>query len=101
MALPTYKANDPKGFCGDPKRGAALGRSTVTDENAAYEGRIYVRRVRISNDGYDPNGTYFGVGDPVYWFANSEGTIDFVKRAVDRNDALAHVRERYPKAKTR
>jgi hypothetical protein len=96
-----YKRNDPKGWCGDPKRGAAMGRATVKGEPTSYDGRLSLRRVRLDNGGYDPNGTYFGTGVPLYWCSNEEGTVDFMIRAKDRTDALWHVAQWYPKAKVR
>lgn len=99
--MPDYRDNDPGGWCGDPGRGAALGRSIVDHEGTYYTGRVFLRRVRIDRQGYDPNGTYFGVGDPLYWYANDEGTIDGVFRAPTRSKALSWLRSRYPKARTR
>lgn len=44
MSKPDYKDNDPRGWCGDPSRGAAMGRETIVgDPN--YSGRLYVRKV--------------------------------------------------------
>lgn len=94
-----YKRNDPKGWCGDPSRGAALGRSSVKDEPRDYSGELVLRRIGIDSQGYDPNGTYFGTGAPLFWCANAEGTIDYVFRAADYDAALATtMREDYPHA---
>jgi hypothetical protein len=99
--MPDYKKNDPVGWCGDKSRGAALGRPTITDETKDYVGKLSVRRVRLSDGGYDKNGTYFGHGQPLYWCANDESTVDFMVRAADREDAVAQVRKEYPNAKIR
>ena len=95
---PNYKTNDPKGWQGDIKRGAALGRPSITklDRNAVV--RLYLRKVRLV-DGYDTNGTYFGSGRPLYWVANDSGEVDFMIRANDREEAREQVKELYPNAK--
>ena len=53
-------------------------------------------------DGYDSSGTYFGVGQPLFWCAyQNEGTghdIDFVFRAFGWGDAKAYVLHEYPAA---
>lgn len=99
--MPDYKRHDPKGWCGDPKRGAALGRPTVQDESKDYTGKLTLRRSYLDCDGYDSNGTYFGWGKPLYWCANENNTIDFMLRAPDRQNARAQVLEKYPNAKVR
>ena len=97
--MPDYKVHDPRGWCGDPKRGAALGRRSYQDEDADWEGKLSLRRVYLSGD-YDSNGTYWGGGgEPLYWVANEELTIDYVIRARDRKAAKEMVRSDYPKAR--
>lgn len=102
--MPDYSTHDPKGWGGDPRRGAALGRPTVQKgDEAAFTGKLYLRRIRLDSGGYDPNGTYFGLGQPLYWCAD-DGTsenhsIDFMLRAADRDEAKAAVRARYPNAR--
>lgn len=99
--LPSYKTNDPIGWCGSKARGAAMGRADIVDEDAKeYAGEIHLRRIYLSGD-YDCNGTYWGCGDPLYWYANKEGTIDCMTRAKGREDARRIVLEHFPKAKVR
>ena len=103
-----YTTHDPKGWCGDPKRGAALGRPTIKGEKT-YSGRLTLRRVYLNQGGYDPNGTYFGHGDPLYWYASEDGEIDGVVRATGRSgivpgwrgSARAQVLKLYTNAKVR
>lgn len=95
---PSYKTNDPRGWCGDPSRGAALGRPSIHDCDE-FTGRLYLQKVRIDSGGYDPNGTYWGLGDPLYWCANEDNSIDYCFRALNRQEAKGKVLERYPKAK--
>lgn len=107
MSKPDYSTHDPKGWCGDPSRGAAMGRPTVTGK-ADYDGQIRLRRSYLDSGGYDRNGTYFGFGDPLYWYASDDGTIDGMLRAtpaydskISRADAREQVLAMYPKAKIR
>lgn len=99
--MPDYKTHDPRGWCGDPSRGAALGRATIQDEDENYAGKIFLMRVRLNQGGYDRNGTYFGTGAPLYWCANEEYTIDFILRANSRESARELVLKKYPHAKVR
>jgi len=100
--MPDYDVNDPKGWCGDPRRGAAMGRVDIHDEPSSFAGQLSMKRIRMCATGdYDLLGTYWGCGDPLYWYANEEQTIDGVVRAKDREDARRQVLEKYPKAKVR
>lgn len=93
---PDYKDNDPRGWCGDPGRGAALGRPGLRCTPAS---RLYLRRVRVDQGGYDALGTYWGIGAPLWWCADDDGEVDFVLRAADRARAKDIVREQYPDAR--
>ena len=73
-----------------------------------YAGKITLRRIYLDNGGYDTNGTYWGWGDPLYWYACEDGEIDGMLRAtsaydskVSRADARRQVLEMYPDAKVR
>lgn len=81
----TYSDNDPRGWCGDPKRGAAMGRPSIHGTPPSLE----IRPIPLI-DGYDPNGTYFGSGE-LLWWVSGEGT-DFMTRTP------AEVATRYPHA---
>jgi hypothetical protein len=95
---PSYKDNDPKGWCGNPSRGAALGRNDLRGD-ILYEGKLYLRRIYLDNGGYDSNGTYFGHGSPLFWYAGDEGNIDGMIRAKNRNDAKSQINQEYPNAR--
>lgn len=98
--MTNYKDNDPRGWCGNPSRGAAMGRPVIHDANSSFTGKIYLKCVRMSADGaYDSNGTYFGNGAPLYWYASDCGQIDAVLRATNRTDARQKVLVFYPMAK--
>ncbi len=95
---PDYSKNDPVGWCGDPRRGAALGRPTISGDKE-FSGKLYIRRIRLCGD-YDRNGTYFGCGgDPLYWIASEDCSIDFVIRAKHHDAAKEEVAKMYRNAK--
>ena len=96
--MPSYSSNDPKGWCGDPSRGAAMGRRTLQGD-PSYNGKLALRNVRLDNGGYDVNGTYFGSGLPLFWYASEDGEIDGVLRARSRAHAKELVSAKYPSAK--
>ena len=88
-----YSTNDPKGWGGDPRRGAALGRPTI---KGVPHGTIRVQRSPLDRQGYDRNGTYFGSGSPLYWISDEGGEVDFVERSTEVEDLLRDLRDRYP-----
>lgn len=98
MNAPSYRANDPKGWGGDPRRGAALGRPTIQEAPLTFNGKLYVRHVRLDSGGYDRNGTYFGHGKPLYWIADADGTVDYMVRADDHAGAKKLALAHYPLA---
>jgi len=91
--MPNYSDRDPKGWCGDPRRGAALGRTDW--RQGEPEGKLTLRHIRLDNGGYDNLGTYWGVGERLYWCADDGGNVDFNFRARDRESAKEYVRETY------
>jgi len=99
LGLQLHPEDATKGWCGDPSRGAALGRPGYHDHG--YKGRLYYSKIRLNRGGYDNLGTYFGVGEPLYWVHNDECTVDFVIRAPSRKRARALILERYPNANVR
>jgi hypothetical protein len=99
--LPSYKTHDPKGWCGDIKRGAAMGRHSyqLDDDLRSQPVKLVLQRVPLDSGGYDRNGTYFGHGGWLYWYANEDCTIDDVLRARNREDAKLMIRQVYPRAR--
>ena len=67
-----------RGWCGDRKRGAALGRSSTLGNET--EAMCRIRRVPLDGD-YDPGGTYWGSPDDL-----------FCVFAVATPDAVAYLR---------
>lgn len=99
--MPDYKTNDPKGWCGDPKRGAAMGRPTIHELPKTDEVQLYLRLIRLNTGGYDINGTYFGwpgSGWRLYWYASEDLQVDAVVTARDREHAKLEIRRVYSKA---
>ena len=76
-----------------------MGRSTIHNAPKDFAGTVTLQHVQLDDGGYDPNGTYFGVGHSLYWYASEDGEIDAVLRAKDCADAKRKVLEIYPKAK--
>ena len=102
MSTPSYQKNDPKGWCGDPSRGAAIGRHSLHTDSGSrskYAGRIYLKRVRLDNGGYDENGTYYGIsrGEELWWYSDGD-KIDVTTRACHRDHAKRLVLAEYPNA---
>lgn len=95
---PSYKANDPRGWCGDPSRGAAMGRGSYHAEDKNAPVKLFLRKVRLDSGGYDSNGTYFGRGLPLYWAASADNEVDYMLRAQSRAAAKALVWKDYPEA---
>lgn len=98
---PSYSTRDPRGWCGDPSRGAALGRRTTHDAPPDTRIKLYLRVVPLDSGGYDRNGTYFGdsPGTRIYWYADADGEVDAVVRASSRVEAKRLVRTSYPNAR--
>ena len=97
--MPDYKDNALQGWQGDWGRGAPLGRPTVKPADSRDHGRITLRRIPISAQGYDSQGTYWGQGRPLYWAATEDGALDMTFRASSREEAKAKVRETLPGAR--
>lgn len=98
MSQPSYKTNDPRGWCGDPSRGAALGRGSIKDAPADATVELFIRRISIDSGGYDVNGTYWGTPDDLWWAADAEGDVELTCRAPDRPAAESKFRQSYPRA---
>lgn len=76
------------GWCGDPSRGAALGRpSGVLRASELPLRSVYLSKVKLI-DGYDDGGAYWGVGQPLYC-AYSDDYCEYCEyvRAYSREDA--------------
>lgn len=70
----TYHGLEPdRGYIGDPRRGASLGRADVRgDPDTAA--RFHLRRVRLNAGGYDSGGVYWGHGGALFHYESADGT---------------------------
>lgn len=93
------KLPESGGWQGDPRRGAAMGRSDRPSLCPMVSRKFYLQRVRLDSGGYDSGGAYWGVGVPLYWATCESGSIDFFLRAASRDDAKAEVIQRHPGAR--
>jgi hypothetical protein len=75
--------------------GAPLGRHT---SGGIPAGRFYLKRIPLDSGGYDPGGAYWGLGMPLYGYADSEGAIEDFIRAESRNHAKFKILCKYPTA---
>lgn len=85
----------------------ALGPPTFGPEQRVYtvsgryhiedvDRRISLCRIRLNAGGYTSRGVYFGVGMPLFYFISADDEVMGHIRAVDRADAIAQIRHRYP-----
>lgn len=63
-----------------------------------YAGRLTLRRVPMSPDGYDPGGAYWGGGDPLFCAWSPCRSVVSFFRAGDYRQAAAALRTDYPAA---
>lgn len=75
-----------------------MGRPAVHEAPSDAALRFTLRRVRLNAGGYDRLGTYFGAGEPLYWYASEGGEVDAMLRADSRVGAKAQIRKRYARA---
>ena len=65
-------------------------------------GLIRLNRVRLNSGGYDRDGVYWGVGQPLYEYHSDDGSIQGYLRTyvpLDREYAKDCVRKLYPEAR--
>jgi hypothetical protein len=78
---------DP-GWQGNRSRGAGMGRDECDMTIAEiYPRSVYLSRVRIDSQGYDPGGAYWGIGTPVYCAYSDRCGYCRYTRARDRAEA--------------
>ena len=101
------------GWMGDPARGAAMGRPTVSGYFDDHKGEwvdlevtenappFHLRRIPLDNGGYDRGGAYWGRSRGSYLFGFIGPTTDVrgYVRAADRAGAKAAVRKIHPHAR--
>lgn len=72
--------------------GAPMGRPGLPPAPGPEPVKVSLRRVRVTAQGYDPGGAYWGIGAAL-WYACSEtgAPFEIYFRARDRAAAKAHV----------
>lgn len=92
-----------RGYMGDPRRGAQLGRPTLNGGFTVTGSHpMTLRRVRLDSGGYDRGGAYWGIntrGAILYYFEGPITDISGYVRAADREDAKVEVRKLHPNAR--
>lgn len=109
--MASYTPPQDRGYMGDPRRGASLGRPSYSGyrdkagnwielELTSNAPPMRLVRVRMSACGaYDAGGAYWGLGDPLYYYENSTGDICGYVRGSTREAAKQAVRESHPAAR--
>lgn len=94
-----FKLPKDRGYMGDPRRGASLGRP-CRNEFMATPGAAPFRLVRIYLDagGYDNGGAYWGHGEPLYYYEGPLTDLNGFVRGHTREAAKAEVRRMQPHA---
>ena len=82
-----------RGYMGDIRRGASLGRATRYGSEAHRKNPVlfHLRKIRLDSGGYDPSGAYWGHGGELYeaWDDGGEAYMTFRSYPSDRSEAFA------------
>lgn len=89
-----YRKNDPLGYCGEPKRGAAMGRGMTLPKAEELAKRIqpiqmFMSHIQLDSGGYDCCGTYWGGrrGYRYYWAHDREANLEVIVEGRTRKEA--------------
>lgn len=52
--------------------GAPMGRTSAHPHGHDFDGKLYLHRIRLDSGGYDSGGAYWGVGKPLYGYADED-----------------------------
>lgn len=98
---PRYRTNRSIGWCGDLRKDPSMGRSSIHRGDKNRSVKLYLSKIKrsVRSGAYDSNGTYFSAEDPIYWAASEDENVDFILRAVGRDNAKSLVIDQYPRAK--
>lgn len=53
--------------------------------------RLKTEKIRLSRQGYDKHGKYYGVGEPLFRVYDDDYAVDKIVRAANASDAIAIV----------
>ena len=91
---PDLKVGEGAGWCGDPSRGAAMGRPSADH----MEGVIKIQPMEMVDGAYDKGGTYWGCGSHemgfMYVLEDSEGNQAYLR--IIPGKMVESVAEAYP-----
>jgi len=79
-------------------RGAQMGRATTIAPRDTKV-KLHLERVRLTQQGYDPGGAYWGNCEPLYTFYDDDCTVDDYTRARGREQAKNIIMQKYPNAR--
>jgi hypothetical protein len=85
----------------DCRYGAPMGRAAREGYIVTINSRpMYLVRCPLDSGGYDAGGAYWGLGEPLYYYAaQPEGLIDGYVRGRTREKAKEAVRKLHPHAR--
>lgn len=83
------------GWCGDPRRGAQMGRGHA--DAGTLTGKVHLQRVRLDSGGYDKGGAYWGMPCDLWCAWDDNGEQDYT-RAPTREAAKERIRAGHPRA---
>lgn len=77
--------------------GAPMGRRSAVDLDTEA-GKLRLVRVGLDSGGYDRGGAYWGIGEPLYCAADTDGNVVYL-RARTRKAAKAAILSDWPDAR--
>ena len=94
----THPYQTPSGWCGDPKRGASMGRTS--DLSLDTTATLHLRRVPLDEGGYDPGGAYWGTPHDLFIAEVISSDIDNEEGATHylRARSIEDARAQFPRA---
>lgn len=79
--------------------GLVNSRGLVDERNRVdSNGKFYLHRIRLDAQGYASDGSYFGIGKPLYWYGRDGSRGNYVRASI-REDAKAQILQFMPSAK--
>lgn len=84
------------------KYGATMGRRAWGRDLRGVTGPFWIRKIKLTGDGYDPGGAYWGIrpdGKSLYGYLSADGNVSGFVDAANPKEALAALRLIHPNAK--
>jgi len=86
----------------ESKYGAPMGRRQWGRDLRGITGPFWIRKIKLTGDGYDPGGAYWGTrpeGTALYGYLSEDGNVSGFLDAPDQKGALSALRVIHPNAK--